>query len=250
MTTRPMLILLHALGASGRSWDRVRAALGGEHDCLAPDLPGFGDRAADAMSVAATLDWLAATIAAQVPRPYWLVGHSMGGKFATLAAARGLGGDPAMAGLRGVVLLAGSPPSPEPIDEDRRAEMIGWFADGAPSEADARAFVAANTAKSLPPDLEAQAVADVRRTLPAAWTGWLTRGACEDWSDRVGRLAIPATIVAGAEDGDLGEANQRRLNLPHYLDAEVAMVADAAHLLPYERPDAVARLLAQTVARA
>ncbi|MGJ3627225.1 hypothetical protein AB5I41_10290 [Sphingomonas sp. MMS24-JH45] len=54
--------------------------------------------------------------------------------------------------------------------------MVGWFADGPPDEADARRFVAANVAHSLPPDSEAKAVADVCRTDPAAWIDWLKRG--------------------------------------------------------------------------
>ncbi len=42
----PTLVFLHALGASGREWRQVVDALP-DHDCVALDLPGFGD-AADA----------------------------------------------------------------------------------------------------------------------------------------------------------------------------------------------------------
>ena len=241
MTT---LVLLHALGASGGSWDDVVERLGNRFDCFAPDLPGFGRNAEmRETGVAATLDWLTGEIAARALSDYVLVGHSMGGKFATLLAARAEAGEPVLKGLSGVVLLAASPPAPEPMDEDRRAEMIGWAADGAIGKADARRFVEANVAAPLPSDRMARAKSDVRRASPAAWTGWLTRGACEDWADRVGRLATPALIVAGAADQDLGEANQRRLNLPHYATARFAVVPHAAHLLPYEQPDIVANLI-------
>lgn len=239
----PTLVLLHALGASGGAWADVTARLGRRYTCVAPDLPGFGSEPALSGGVAATLNWLAAEIARRSPANYLLVGHSMGGKFATLLAARVEAGEAAVAGLSGVILLAGSPPAPEPMDERRRAEMIGWFADGPPSDADARRFVAANVAHPLSPERQAKAVADVRRSSPAAWIDWLKRGAREDWRDCAGRLSTPALIVAGAEDGDLGEQNQRRLNVPHFTSSRVAIVPGAAHLLPYEQPDAIAGLI-------
>ena len=236
--------MLHALGASGGAWSAVVDRLDNRFDCFAPDLPGFGNHAdAAETGIAATLGWLAAEIPRHAPDDYVLVGHSMGGKFATLLAARAEAGDPGLHGLAGVVLFAASPPSPEPVEEGRRAEMIGWFADGPASEADARRFVEANVAAPLPHDRLACAVADVCRSSPAAWIGWLERGAREDWSDRVGRLATPTLIVAGADDDDLGEANQRRLNVPHYAAPRVAVVPHAAHLLPYEQPDIVAGLI-------
>lgn len=239
----PTLILLHALGASGGAWAEVTARLGSRYPYAAPDLPGFGKEPALSGGIAATLDWLAAEIARLSPAAYILVGHSMGGKFATLLAARAEAGATELVGLAGVILLAGSPPSPEPMDEDRRAEMVSWFADGSPSEANARRFVAANVVNRLPPKLEAKAIVDVLQADSAAWTDWLERGSREDMSDQVGRLSTPALIVAGAKDGDLGEINQRRLNAPFFTSPQVLVVRNAAHLLPYERPDAVAALI-------
>jgi pimeloyl-ACP methyl ester carboxylesterase len=239
----PRLVLLHALGASGGAWAGVTARLGRRYACVAPDLPGFGAEPALSGGVAATLDWLTAEIARLSPAAYLLVGHSMGGKFATLLAARAEAGELGLAGLKGVVLLAGSPPSPEPMNEVRRAEMVRWFASGAPSDADARRFVAANIAHQLSVEFEAEAIADMRRSHPAAWIDWLERGAREDWSGRVGRLSTPALIVAGAEDGDLGELNQRRLNVPHFTSPRVTIVPRAVHLLPYEQPEAIANLI-------
>ncbi|WP_019517893.1 alpha/beta fold hydrolase [Sphingomonas sp. Mn802worker] len=235
------LFFLHALGASARSWDRVIACLPG-HDCVALDLPGFGDHAAMGhLSVADTLDWFAGEVARHDHSSWIVVGHSMGGKIATLTAAR------RPAGLAGVVLVAASPPAPEPMDEARRTEMLGWFADGPATTAQAEKFIAANTARPLPHDLTAQVIADVRRSSPAAWCGWLEQGAREDWDERAGVINLPALIVAGADDGDLGEDAQRRLNAPHYTHARVEIVADAAHLIPYEQPEALAALIAEHV---
>lgn len=241
----PTLFFLHALGASAREWDAVVARLRDRYDCVALDMPGFGDAAeAGYVDVAAAVAWFTREVRARRPDRWLIVGHSMGGKIATLVAAQAREGVAGLSGLAGVVLVAASPPAPEPMDEDRRRQMLGWFADGPASEAQARTFVAANVAADLPPAMEAQAVADVLRSHRQAWLGWLERGSREDWSEEAGRLPIPALILAGGEDGDLGEEAQRRWNLPHYPNGRIAVVADAAHLLPYEQPERLADLIA------
>lgn len=239
---QPLIVMLHALGGSARAFDQVAAALT-EMETIAIDLPGFGAAVArDGFPVAAMVDHVAAVVAARAPPRWMLVGHSMGGKVATLLA-RAAVEDAALAGLAGVVLLAASPPSPEPMADERRARMLGWVASGAIGDADARAFVAANIAGRLPVPIWAGAVADVRRTGRRAWRAWLEHGSREDLAARAGVLPFPALVVAGAEDGDLGEEAQARLNLPHYAAASMAVVRGAAHLLPLEQPQAIADLI-------
>lgn len=243
---RPTLFFLHALGSSGREWDEVIAALGPDFDCVALDLPGFGDNAASQdTGVAQMVDWLARIVQKRDPATCLLVGHSMGGKIVTILAAMAENGTVGLPALNGVVLIAASPPAPEPIDDDRRAQMIGWFADGPASDEQARGFLNANTASALSPWLMERALADIHRSRPRAWLDWLETGSREDWSERVGYLTVPALIIAGGKDGDLDEAAQRRLNAPHYRDCHIRTVPDAAHLLPYEQPDAIARLIAE-----
>jgi len=246
--TQPILVFLHALGASSGEWDLVRRQLG-HLPSLALDLPGFGARNDEGYAdVTAMADDLADTIRRHRLTACILVGHSMGGKIATLVAARAQAGEQGLAGVVGVVLVAASPPAPEPMDDDRRAQMIGWVADGPVGQADAETFVDANTARPLPSPLREQAIADVRRSSREAWLGWLERGSREDWSRQAGSITIPALIVAGAEDGDLGEDAQARLNRPHYRHAEMRVVEGAAHLIPYEQPEALAALIADHAA--
>ncbi|KQM27371.1 MULTISPECIES: alpha/beta fold hydrolase [unclassified Sphingomonas] len=242
--TQPTFVFLHALGASGREWDMVRRHLS-DHPCLALDLAGFGDRADCGYADVGTMaDTLADAIRAHSLTACILVGHSMGGKIATLVAARAAAGEEGLAGIVGVVLVAASPPAPEPIEDERRAQMIGWVADRQVARGDAETFVDANCAAPLPDPLREQAIADVERSSREAWLGWLERGSREDWSSRVGTVAIPALILAGAEDGDLGEAAQRALNLPHYPHGTVTKIDGAAHLIPYEQPEALAKAIA------
>lgn len=243
---RPTLFLLHGLGMSARFWDRQIAALGDAYDCVALDLPGFGDAAdATGITVEEMVDWLAREIQVRAPAAWMVVGHSMGGKLGTLVAARAEAGEPGLAGLAGVVLLAASPPSPEPMDDNQRDEMIQWFRESAPSEEEATRFVEANIADELPPAVMAQVVSDVRRTSRNAWLGWLERGSREDWSGAVGIIQAPALIMAGGEDSDLGEANQRLLTMPYFANASFEVVAHAAHFLPLEQPTDVADRIAR-----
>jgi pimeloyl-ACP methyl ester carboxylesterase len=247
--TRPTLVFLHALGASGREWDQV-AALLPDADCLTLDLPGFGDNmAAGYADVAEMADWLADTIRQRHLTACVLIGHSMGGKIATLVAARAASGEVGLAGVLGVVLVAASPLSPEPMDEDRRAGMLAQFAVRRPTRDEAAGFIDANTATRLSEPQRTRAIEDVLRSNPEAWRGWLERGSLEDWSSTAPRIDIPALVVAGAEDGDLGVEAQRELNLPRYADAELCVLADAAHLIPYEQPAALAALIDRHVDR-
>jgi pimeloyl-ACP methyl ester carboxylesterase len=243
-----LLVGLHFLGGSARSWEPVAAHLA--TPCLALDLPGFGAAADIAgFDVAAMADHVVARIAAAAPRRFALAGHSMGAKVALALARRAEDGDPVLRGLARLVLVAGSPPSPEPIPEDRRAAMLAWIdADPATRAQEARAFIRQNVGAPLAPEAEDAAVADVLRAAPAAWRAWLESGANEDWCARVGVLRTPALILAGSKDADLGPVAQRALTAPHLAHHRIAVLDGAGHLLPLERPEAVAGLIAEHLA--
>ncbi|WP_260929247.1 alpha/beta fold hydrolase [Novosphingobium sp. 9] len=239
---RPTLVLLHALGSSACEWDDVIAALGTQADCLALDLPGFGARAAaTGFDTITMVEEIADTIREQITGPWMIVGHSMGGKLATLLAARAQSGEMGLTQLSGVVLVSASPPSPEPIDEARRESMLAWVADGSIDVENARTFVSDNTASPLSSSRRDRAERDVMRSSPFAWRAWLERGCREDWSAALEPLDCPALILAGSEDGDLGTDAQLRLNLPHYVRGAVETIAGTAHLAPYEKPEELAQ---------
>ncbi len=190
-------------------------------------------------------DHVAAAIARRGAARWLLVGHSMGGKVASVVASRALAGEPGLFGLAGVVLLAGSPPSPAPMAEDRRQKMIEWATPGPLDDAAAREFVDANVGHALAPDADRLAIEDLRRASPEAWVAWLERGSREDWSGEVGTLDLPALIVVGGADGDLGEDGQRATNAIVYPRADISVEEGAGHLLPLERPTEVADRIAR-----
>ena len=249
---RPTLFCLHFLGGSARSWSLVVDRLAPALTVIPLDLPGFGDNVhLDGHAVSAMADHVAAAIRAR-PGRFVLAGHSMGAKVAAALGRRAEDGEAGLDALAGLVLVAGSPSSPEPIPPDRRRAMLSWFDDatvpGAERAARADGFIAGNVGKALPPAAHALAVADVLRADARAWRAWLTHGSNEDWSATVGVLRTPTLIVAGGADADLGPDAQASLVAPHFASADLLVLEGAGHLLPLERPDALADAIARFVA--
>ncbi|WOB49418.1 alpha/beta fold hydrolase [Xanthomonas hydrangeae] len=247
---KPTLFFLHALGSSSNEWSGVIQRLEARFDCVALDIPGFGEAPPlQHVDTTALVAWFVEEVIRRQPTCWFAIGHSMGGKIATLAAAQARDGMAGLAGLAGVILVAASPPAPEPMDESRRRTMLAWFEKGRPTREEAEQFIDDNCAMALPAPIRNAAVDDVLRTIAKAWIAWLAHASREDCSAQAGYMDVPALIIAGREDGDLGEAAQTALNAPHYHDARVDVVADAAHLIPYEQPQHLAQLIAAHVDR-
>lgn len=236
------VFFLPGLGFSAAAAAPLAGALGDRFRVVGIDLPGQGS-APDASdgSVSAQVDAAVATIEAEIDGgPFLLVAHSMGGKIAALTAARILDGRAEVFGLAGAVLLAPSPPTPEPMDDDKRAEMLAWAADGPLDGASARAFVAQNVASPLSSSDEKHAVEQVGRTSALSWRRWLDEGSREDVSAEAGTIDLPVTVLGGEDDDDLGSLAQSRLIAGVYPRARFVSLPETGHLLPYERPAEVA----------
>lgn len=247
--SRPAVVLLHSLGASGDEFAEAIEHLPADVTTLAINLPGFGgESTAPGTSIDAMIDFVVERMRAAGIRRAALVGHSMGGKISTLLASRAMRHEITSLDITSVVLLAASPPSPEPMPDSKREEMLSWVSDGPISETHAREFLDANLGGPLPPARHAAAIRDVCRSSPAAWTAWLTTGSREDRSAEAGEINVPAVIVAGGSDGDLGFDAQKQFNAPHYPEAELVTLEGAGHLLPLERPREVADIIARLAA--
>lgn len=86
----PPVVLIHGLGASLEVWDLTTPALADRHTVVRFDFPGFGlsDPLPAAYTTAGAADTVAAILAALGVGPAALVGTSLGGGIATLAAGR------------------------------------------------------------------------------------------------------------------------------------------------------------------
>ena len=223
----PAWVLLHYFGGSGLSWEPLVAALGGS--CAAPDLSGFGEVPPHgAMRVGDYAD----DAAALLTDGCILVGHSMGGKVAMALAARQ---PPA---LRGLVLVAPSPPGPEPMDGEARAKLrAGWGNRAAGEE------VARKTSRHKDGPAFDRIVADHLRASRAAWDAWLDRGSQEDLRALAGQVRVPVLVVAGADDAALGPDVQARETLPLLPGASMHVVKDSRHLVPLDQPATLAGIM-------
>lgn len=232
----PALVFLHYFGGSGRVWDGVVAQLGTDYEAAAPDLRGFGS--AGSMPGPYTLGAYAEEVEDLIHRRGFertiLVGHSMGGKIALSLAAR------RPAWLAGLVLVAPSPPTPEPMSEADRAGMLAGYGQPAAALATARKIVA----RPLAPALLAQVVEDMLRSAEPAWAAWLQEGSREDISAGVGRLSVPAVVVSGTQDKTIPTSVLASEVLPRLERGRLVTIPDAGHLLPLEAADEVAGLVA------
>lgn len=230
------LILLHFFGSSHREYGPVIDILSGQYRCLAPDLRGFGDNLASAetdFSVDAMTNDVLTLIQGQVSEPFVVVGHSMSGKVALNLASR------QPSGLLGLVLLAPSPPSPEPIDDVERERLLTTHGQPAAAEETMRKITTAPISEAYQEII----VSDDLRASPAAWAAWLERGSREDISDRMARVQTPIQIVLGSEDRHINAELMQQTILNQLPKTQLITVSDAAHVLPLEKPVEVARII-------
>lgn len=234
----PVLVLGPSLGATWHMWDRQVADLSAEWRVVRYDLPGHGGAPAEpAESVADLADRLLATLDAIGVQRFGYAGCSIGGAVGLDLALR-------RPDRVGSLALVAASPRFGTADEFRRRGVIvrtnglepvalaapaAWFTD---------AFAAAQ------PAIVDWAVQMVRTTDPACYIAACEALATFDVRAELGRVAVPALVLVGAEDQVTGPAEARTLvaGIP---DARLALVPGAGHLAPVEQPAAVTDLLVQ-----
>jgi pimeloyl-ACP methyl ester carboxylesterase len=231
----PALLFLHHFGGSARSWTGVIDRLSDQYRCIATDLPGFGtaNRRPRPFTTASSADHVLAVADRLGLRDYQIVGHSMGGKIALAAAAR------TPPGLRGLVLLAPSPPTPEPISGEDRARLLA----SAGNHLAMAEIVAKISVRPLSLLDRERLVEDMLEASREAWAAWLDHGSREDISASLDKIAVSITIVAGDEDRTITAAVLRRELLERAPGARMETIAGAGHLLPIEARDEVAAII-------
>ena len=232
---RLTLIFLHHFGGSSRTWTEVTKLLSDRYACLAPDLRGFGnsDSSSGGFTVKDYADDVARLIEAANVESYGLIGHSMGGKIALALAAR------CPSNLHSLILLAPSPPVPEPIPDDERARLFAAHGDRAAACETLRKL----TTRPLPEAIFRRTVEDTLRCSPQAWRAWLERGSREDISADVASIDVPVLVVAGEKDETITVELLRREVVGRINGARITTLPDVRHLLPLEAPAEVAGLI-------
>lgn len=234
------LIFLHYFGGSAKEWQAVTEPLAATYRCIAVDLRGHGDSPAPASgySVDDMTDDVAILLERRKISSYILVGHSMSGKIVLNLASR------QPAGLQQVLLVSPSPPHPEPIPDKDRKEMLETHGT---EQAAIKTFENI-TAKPVSETDRQQIIADNLRTSQVAWDAWLTAGSKEDIADRMSRVVVPVSIIAGNKDNALSPDVQPELTLPTLPGAIFEILDGSGHLPTYEMPDALVNFILKKIA--
>ena len=227
------MALVHGFGSSRHLWRRVLPEAPG---ALAPDLLGFGDAASLGRPQQTTQDMaeqLASVLRAAGGGPYHLVGHSMGGKVALVLAARA----PEL--VARLVLVAPSPPTPEPMTQASRAELRASYADADALEAQLRRI----TLKPLAAEDVRQWITDGQRASRDAWQAWTDVGSRQDLTRQLGQLNVPITVLFSEDDPAISAQTIRAEVIARLPGARAESIRGSGHLIPLEAPHSVVSAL-------
>jgi pimeloyl-ACP methyl ester carboxylesterase len=236
----PVLVFLHYFAGSLHSWVHVAGDLASTGRCLRIDIPGFGlSSPLPVYSVHAAAQAVATHISDRRLDSYVLVGHSMGGKLALACAAM------KPPGLAGLVLVAPSPPSPEPMDERERTRLLATHGDRTSAEQTVRTI----TRRAISAADIAVCIQDNLLTSPEAWRWWLAQGSREDITAQAGQVSCPVLVMGGSDDPVIPPHVITTDVMPHLANASRIEIAGAGHLLPLEAPQEVASAIRSFVAQ-
>ncbi|KQR22982.1 alpha/beta fold hydrolase [Deinococcus sp. Leaf326] len=233
--------LVHGFGTSRGIWRRVLEDLPG--GALTPELPGFGDNADAGRPGQTTADMaesLALTLRAAGEGPYRLAGHSMGGKVVVLLAAR----YPDL--VDELLLIAPSPPTPEPMSDEDRARLRAAHGDAAALTRQYHDVIRA----PVPQEDFDGLVRDGLRADAEAWVAWPDVGSLEDIRSELGGLRAPVTVLYSEDDPAITPDTIRRKVLGALPQARAVALRGSGHFIPLERPQDVLALLTAQEAQA
>ena len=234
----PPLVLVHGLGASTALWSKVAPPLAEEFRVVGYDLRGSGRTLA---SGDMTLDALVGDLRRLIERlglgPSLVMGHSIGGSVALAHAAA----HPEQ--VRAVVGIGAPSELPEAGREGMRTRVEAVEAGGmeAVAETVATNGMAPSFREAHPAELQ-RFVSMLEENDPTAYAAFCRLVAAVEIVASLGQIAAPVLLVAGALDAvvppDANAANAARIP-----NARAVTVDDSAHLLPWEKPDALLEIV-------
>lgn len=223
----PPLVLLHGAGGNADVWEPLRRELS-SFDLFIPSLPGrLGSEGGPYTSVEEAAAWLHELLEALGARAPFVLGHSFGGALALALALRG-------APLSGLILVA----------TGARLRVHPSVLQAAEEAVRTRAPISARLGFGAARDEHAARAYEeaAARTPPEAT--WADLRACDGF-DRMGRLGeieAPALVLGGSDD-PLTPPKYLRYLADHLPRAQLTLVPGAGHMLPWERPAELGRIV-------
>lgn len=234
------LVFLHYFGGSERTWQPVIEGLKNEYRCVAIDLWGFGSSPAPEweISVAESAGKVLEVLQQLQLQRFIMIGHSMGGKIALAVAAM------QPAGLQQLILVAPSPPVPEPMTDENRKQMLATFGNRHAIEK----LVNKITANPLPAHVFESAVQDHLRISQTGWTGWINKGSKEDISDTMSLIQLPVQVVHGSSDPNFSMDFLKDVFNRLFKNVGYTEILDVGHLVPLEVSEKLTEIIKQAIA--
>lgn len=232
VSSKPDIVMVHGAFCGGWVFEDFRKPFeAAGHRCLTPDLRGHGlGERHGAVKGVSMRDYAkdVAELVAGLPAPPILLGHSLGGLVAQLAASR--------APVRSLVLLAPSPPwGVSGVSLEEAASAVSLYALGAFWTQAIEPDYAAASLYSLNRLPVPQREAAFRHMVPESGRAlWETLNWWLDpfMSTAVGRVKAPVLALAGGRDVIHPPATVKQAAAR--LDAEVQVLDGMSHWLPGE----------------
>jgi pimeloyl-ACP methyl ester carboxylesterase len=240
-TAEPALVFLHYWGGTSRTWRKVTAELEGEFKTVAYDARGWGrsDKGSAGYKMADLADEALSLVKALGLKRYALIGHSMGGKVAQLAASR------RPEGLLGLTLVAPAQPTPRRNPEEMREGQLHAY--------DNRENVLKTigsgrlTARPPSPKILEQIVEDSMSGSREATMAYPMDSILEDISAEVAKINVPTVLLAGELD-QVDSIERHKTEVLAYLpNAQLKIIEGSGHLIPIDEPVQLAKEIASFI---
>lgn len=231
----PRVVLVHGFAQTGRCWGPLAEDLARDHEVVRVDAPGHGRSS----RFFAGLRTGARLIGDQGGEATYL-GYSMGGRFVLHLALA----NPEL--VRALVLIGATGGIEDPLARAERVRLDAAMAerlerDGVHVFLDAwlaqPLFAGLSEPMQFRDERASNTVEGLAESLRQAGTG-----AQDPLWNRLGRLAMPVLVAAGAEDTKFS-AQAQRLGAAIGANATVVTVPDAGHAAHLEKPTEFIRIL-------
>lgn len=232
------LVFLHYFGGAADTWQWVCRDLAPDYHCYALNLPGFGGTTPlEEPSIKNFALYVLDQIGKLNLQTYTLIGHSMGGKIAMLAAAEAPDHT-----IEQLILLAPSPPTIERVPEAEKQQMLVH-----PSAEAATANIKKNSVQPLSTDAYELAVGTNYIVDGSTWRWWIQQGMNDSIAEQVNHLSMPVTVLASKDDKAITPDMIHNDVMPNLPNARLIETQGLGHLYPLEQPGWVAEMIRQLV---